>query len=158
MTSNLNLESIQVRDVMNLVQFTVSPTQKLDSVANLFQKHNIHSAPVVDVHYKCVGIITGHDLIRYQSELSDLDSRNQGISLEATRRQPDGSIEIIPHTFDEVQRHMTVAVQTIDPAESIQQAAKVMCEQHIHHLVVLDVAGRPSGILSSLDILSKLYN
>ena len=39
---------------------------------------------------------------------------------------------------------------------SLTDAAFVMTEQNIHHLVVLDDSDRAIGILSSLDLLTKL--
>ena len=151
------IDSIKIRDAMSLVEFTVSPCDKIDEVAKLFQQHHVNSAPVVDEFDRCIGIITSEDLVRFQSELTEVNSGiNQGLSFEVTQQQTDGSLKIVSHPFDEVQRQMTATLQTIDQSQSLRLAAKMMCEQHVHHLIVLDDAQRPYGILSSLDILAKL--
>ncbi len=151
------LDAIQVGDAMSPVEFTVSPIQKLESVAKLFQQNGIDAAPVVDETGKCLGILTNSDLVRFQSELSEMDSHiDGGMSFETQRRQADGSLELVQFPFDEVQRHMTRSLQTIDPGSSLRLASKIMREQRIHHLLVLDDSQRPTGILSSLDILNKL--
>jgi CBS domain-containing protein len=153
----IDLDKIVVRDAMSAVTYTVSPIDKLDSVAELFQKHGIASLPVVDEIGKCIGIITGSDLVRFQSELARADSQiSHGVSFEPTPRESDGCLEFTPHSLDEVQRQMTTVLQTVEPDISLGAASRIMCEQHIHHLIVLDQSHRPIGILSSLDILAKL--
>jgi CBS domain-containing protein len=151
------LDSTTVRDAMNVVEVTVSPTQKLEEVATLFRQHHLHSAPVVDERDKCIGIITSHDLVRFQSELSKMDSRlDQGMSYDVSERSSGGGIELVPHPFDEVQRHMSTGVQTVEGVTPLLHAARIMCQQQIHHLIVLDDSERPVGVLSSLDILARL--
>lgn len=152
-----DLDNILVRDAMSQVTITVSPTEKLDVVAELFQKHHIASVPVVDEVGKCIGIITGSDLVRFQSELTGSDaSISHGVQFEPIPRESDGCLEFAPHPVNEVQRQMTTVLQTIEPEVSLGTASQIMCEQHIHHLIVLDESQRPTGILSSLDILAKL--
>ncbi len=151
------IDSISVSEAMSPVEFTVSQWEKLDGVAQMFQQRGINSAPVVDEFGKCVGIITSGDLVRFQSELAEIDTRiNHGLSFEVTQSPASGSLEIVEHPFDEVKRQMTSCLQTIDQSSSILLASKIMCDQNIHHLIVLDQSQRPVGILSSLDILAKL--
>lgn len=151
------MNTFLVRDAMTRVAITVGPTEKLSEIAKLFSDNMINSAPVVDEAGKCVGVITSSDLVRFQSELPDVNARiDQGLSFEIEQSNSDGSLELVPHPFDEVQRHMTRFVQSIAETESLQLASRIMCSQHIHHLIVLDSSDRPVGVLSSLDILSKL--
>ena len=152
-----DLNKIPVKEAMCSVDHTVTPIEKLDVVANLFRQHSLDSVPVVDEMGKCLGIITSSDLVRFQSELAGTDAQiSHGVSFEPTRRESDGSLEFTPHPFDEVQRQMTTVLQTVGPDMSLMTASQIMCEQHIHHLIILDDSQRPVGILSSLDILEKL--
>ena len=151
------LDVVQVGDAIRPMKLTISPMQKLDEVARLFQENGIDAAPVVDETGKCVGILTNCDLVRFQAELPEVSSHiDGGMTFETERRESDGSVEIVSHPFDEVQRHMTRCLQTIDQSSTLRLASKIMREQSIHHLIVLDDDQRPIGILSSLDILSKL--
>lgn len=157
MNTLADLDTVQVADAMSVATVTVSPNDRLEKVARLFSEHGINSAPVVDEFGRCLGIITSSDLVRYQSELPEANARiSGGLSYEISRPNSDGSLELIPHPFDEVQRHMTTELQTIEPNRSIRLASKIMCQQHVHHLIVLDDMQHPVGILSSLDILAKL--
>ena len=157
MSTMIDLDSIQVKAAMSHVKFTVSPSQKLEVAAKLLRRHGVNAALVVDETGKCVGIVTSSDLVRFQAEFPEADSLiDHGMTFETTRRPVDGRIELVSHPFDEIQRHMTRSLQTIEQTQSLRFAARVMREQRIHHLVVLDDSQRPIGILSSLDILSKL--
>jgi CBS domain-containing protein len=154
-----DLEQATVADAMSPVAKTVTPTQTMDTVARMFSDCKIGSVPVVDEIGRLIGIITNNDLARFQSQLNEANSHiDHGMSFELARRESDGSLEMVPHPFDEVQRHMTAAVQTIDPLSTLRLATRIMCQQHIHHLVVINREGQPIGILSSLDILAKLDN
>lgn len=157
MSANIDWDTIQVQDAMSPIEFTVKPIQGVDHVARLFQQHCQFAAPVVDELGKCIGIITSTDLVRYQSQLTDVESHiDGGMNFETEHRGSDGHIELVAHPFAEVQRHMSSCVQTIDRSSSLGLASRIMREQRIHHLIVLDASLRPEGILSSLDILSKL--
>jgi len=142
---------------MNPAKYVVSAIQKIDEVATLFSENRINSAPVVDEAGRCIGIITSSDLVRFQSQANDIYSRiDHGLSFDVTQTKPGEPVELVPHPFDEVQRHMSTGIQTIDGESELAEAAMIMTEQHIHHLIVLDKSGRPVGILSSLDLLAKL--
>ena len=157
MTSTVDINSISVGAAMSHAEFCVAQTDKLDDVARIFQEKGCNSAPVIDGCGKCIGIITSSDLVRYQSQLADVNSKiDHGMSFEVTQREGDGSLELTQHPFDEVQRHMTTCLQTVEKNEPLTMASRIMCDQHIHHLIVLDESDRPAGILSSLDILAKL--
>jgi predicted transcriptional regulator len=157
MSMIVDLDAIQVHDAMSPIGFTVSPIQGVDHVAKLFQQHSQFAAPVVDELGKCIGIITSSDLVQYQAQLAEVDSHiDRGMTFETEHRATDGCIELVAHPFSEVQRHMSTCLQTIDRFSSLGLASRIMREQHIHHLIVLDESLRPAGILSSLDILSKL--
>jgi len=50
---------------------------------------------------------------------------------------------------------MSSAVRTIDAGASVGEAASVMLEEHVHHLVVFD-GDQLAGIVSSFDLLVPL--
>ncbi len=143
-----------VREAMVETVELVSATLKIQELAELFEQRGISSAPVVDEVSRCIGIITNSDLVRFQSQVDNAYARiDHGMTFEVSG---NGEMALVPHPFDEVQRHMSTAVQTISPESSLVDAAHIMSEQHIHHLIVLDDTECVLGTLSSLDLLSKL--
>ena len=146
-----------VCDAMSRAPKVVSTATKIQEVASLFNEHAISSAPVVDESGRCIGLITSTDLIRFQSQIESAFARiDHGMTFEIQRTTRDGQMEVVSHPFDEVQRHMTTAIQSISADRSLVEAAEFMSHQHVHHLVVLDDSEHVIGTLSSLDLLAKL--
>lgn len=157
MATPVDLATFCVSDAMTRVVVSVKPTDKIDQVAALFAEKHIHSAPVVDGMEHCIGIITATDLIRFQSERDSVNSQlNRGLDFDVSHRKWNGTIDLVPQPFDEVQQQMSTCLQTVAETSTLRQASLVMCEQHHHHLVVLNDSQQPVGILSSLDILRKI--
>ena len=57
---------------------------------------------------------------------------------------------------DLVSTHMAPVIQSVEPETPMMQAARVVCHEHIHRLVVIDDTKRPVGILSSLDFVAAM--
>jgi predicted transcriptional regulator len=53
---------------------------------------------------------------------------------------------------------MSALVQTVGPDRPLTEAARLMCHNHIHRLLVLDAQGRPTGVVTALDIVAALIN
>lgn len=154
-----HFENMTVQQVMVPVVITATPSQKMESVAKLFGLHHVSAVPVINETGQCIGIFTSHDLVKYQSTLSDANARiDHGMSYDLAHYGSQDDQRIIERPFDEVNRHMTTCLQTIDIDETVGKAAEIMCHQRIHHLLVLDDRSCPLGILSSLDILAKLFD
>ena len=55
-----------------------------------------------------------------------------------------------------VRNHMTAAVQTIESRAPLLRAARTMCAEHIHRLIVLNDEAQPIGIVTTLDVAAAL--
>ena len=53
---------------------------------------------------------------------------------------------------------MSEAVQSIDPGASLLIAARMMCAEHIHRLLVIDDSQQPVGVVSTMDIIAAMVN
>ncbi len=61
--------------------------------------------------------------------------------------------------FVDDRRHPTYGsgpVRTVTEAESIEEAAKLLVVENVHHLVVVDAQGAAVGTLSSMDVVRGL--
>ena len=136
---------------------TVSPTTRLDEVARLFEEHDINAAPVVDGFGKCVGVITSHDLVEYEAHRIQTENEcKHGIAFNMARYGDGDSQGLVGQPYDEVACHMSHNFHEISGQNLMSEAGRIMCQNHVHHLVMLDSAGRPIGILSSLDIIGRI--
>lgn len=93
---------------------------------SMMLEREIHGLPVLDDLGNVIGIVTSHDLV-----------------------DDDPDME----TVNDV---MSTNVATIDAGARITEAAAVMRDERLHHLVVVDGAGHAVGVLSTFDLLSVL--
>ena len=68
----------------------------------------------------------------------------------------DASYQIETIAEDRVSEHMSPALQTINQSASLINAARIMCREHIHRLVIVDQEERPLGVVSSLDLVAAM--
>ena len=115
-----------VADVMTPGIITCAPETSLEEVAELMAIHRVHAVVVggIAVDHLVWGVIDSLDLVH---ALRDPDATPFA---EAISRRPMYSIE---------------------PGAPLADAARLMDEARVSHLVVVD-RDRPVGVLSSLDI------
>lgn len=145
------LRMLKVRDLMSRTVIEVSANQTMGEAAKAFAQSDVSSAPVVDEQGRCVGMLSAADFMpRDCPEDSDMGRH------EMTKRGPDDGFAIETPS-DMVSRYMSGAVQSVGADESLMQAARVMCAEHIHHLPVLE-GDRPVAVVSTMDIVAALVN
>ena len=67
--NNLKFEEYsgkKVSDVMTSKVVTLGPNEKVGAAAMIFLKHLFHGLPIVDDDRHLVGIVTTHDVLKYQ--------------------------------------------------------------------------------------------
>ncbi len=151
------LLGLRVCDVMNSPVASVSENASLAEAAKLFATHEITGAPVVDVAGRCIGMISTTDFAMREHRLATArEQRSMGWEHTVAQDGPDESIHIRTIAEDLVREHMSPAVQTINHMASLVNAARVMCREHIHRLVIIDEDERPVGMVSSLDLVAAM--
>ncbi len=141
------LVSLRVADLMSTPVVSLRIELSLEQAAAEFNEKGISCAPVVDAEGKCVGILSASDFVRVFGAGCSREHLVEG----------RGGWRIEPCS-ESIAAVMTSAVQTIGREESLATAARMLCAQHVHHLVVIDAQGRPQGMLSTLDLSSALLN
>lgn len=128
------LLALRVLDVMTRDPVVVSANESIDEVAARFRVQDVSAVPVVDEQGQCIGILSSTDFVK--------------------REQQPRPGESSPATAAGC---MTQAVQSIEPGASLLAAARLMCDNHIHRLPVLDQKV-PVGVISTMDIVAALVN
>ncbi len=150
------LQTLKVRDAMSAPVIHVSAHETMDAAAVAMLKHSISGAPVIDEQGKCVGLLSAFDFVKREAR-QRLDAKELDVaSHRVVRHGSDSPLELSEVNDTLVSTNMTKAVQAISADTSLLQAAREMCATHIHRLPVLDEDGHPSGLISSLDIVSAL--
>lgn len=146
------LKTLTVADAMSHNLICISSNSTMSEAADLLCEHQISGAPVVDEHGRCVGVISGWDFIHSKAE--ELESGDFRQVLEAG--SPYGPLYIEEVRHDLVRRHMSPGVRTVEEHRPLVEAARIMCRDRVHRLIVVDADNRPSGILTSLGLVATL--
>ena len=131
----MSTEQVLVADLMTLDPVTVAVDAPLEHVAQLCRANSITGLPVTDEAGVLVGVITQTDLV------SILDSPLSRL----IRAEPSGL---------RVGEVMTTPAVTIPMGALLADAARLMRDERIHRVVVLDDSDRPVGVLSSSDFVT----
>lgn len=151
------LLSLRVGDIMTRNVVQVPSHETMADAARLFAKHQVSGAPVVDEEGRCVGILSSADfVIREYENIDQGRGPASGVDHVLVQDRPGGPYHVEDVGEDMVSNHMTPAIQTTTASTPILEAARILCGEHIHRLVVLDDRGRPSGLISSLDLVAAL--
>jgi len=132
------LMTLKVKDVMTRRVICVVTDQSLSAAAGLFLEKGISGAPVVDELGRCVGMLSAIDYVRRAHVLQ--------------------SDETLDASVDRVAEEMSSGVRSVQPEQTLLTAARIMCEKHVHRLPVLDLDGKPVGLITSMDVVAALVN
>ncbi len=145
-----------VADLMNHDVLTVTPNMPLSEAIQVLVDRQISGLPVVNEAGKLVGIISESDLMWREKGLDRppyimfLDSV---IYLQNPAKHDRDLHKVLGQTVGEV---MTSHAISIVSSASIPAAARIMHEQKIHRLPVVDAEDRPIGIITQGDIVRAI--
>ena len=130
----MKLRNKLLRDIMTRGVITVSINDKAKHIAKLLNDDDISGAAVVGDEGKIVGVISDMDIVKV-------------IGIENWENL---SAEYI----------MTPNIETVEPTNTINEAANIMKRKHLHRLLILSESGvgisqKPIGILSISDIVRE---
>jgi CBS domain-containing protein len=123
-----------VADLMSIEPVTISQDASLADAEQLMQRRSVTGLPVVDDGGHLVGVVSQTDLLRAHV-VDDHWARWPGLKV----------------------RHlMTTPALTVSARAALSEAASVMEQHHVHRLVVVDTSNRPTGVLSTMDLVRSL--
>ncbi|HHH30423.1 MAG TPA: CBS domain-containing protein [Polyangiaceae bacterium] len=126
---------------MNPPDYTIGPNDLVDEAFQLMQRHRIRHLLVVKDD-ELVGVVTDHDLRHQNTDEADLTSMNEVYRVGEKL---------------EIADVMTDDVLTATPDDLTADAARIMVENKINCLPVVD-DDRVVGILTSTDLLAALVH
>lgn len=130
---------VRVKDLMTRSPVTARTETGVAAASRLMRERKVRHLPVVDGRGALVGIV------------SDRDLRMLGAAPEAT----EGRAARRPRKDVPLGRVMTWGVVTVQPETELRHAARMMQDQRIGTLPVVD-RGRLVGLLSAVDVLGGL--
>jgi len=130
----------KVGDLMRVNVLSVTPDTPLADVIHLFRTRRIRHAPVV-LQSKLVGIVSDRDVRRALgwAGVREMQAEREGRMLEAESPQTAGDV-------------MNVEVRTVGMATALRDALRLMLEERIHSLPVVETQCL-KGIVTETDFL-----
>lgn len=133
------LTTLLVRDVMTPAPLEIPVTTTLREAAEQFAEHEVTGAPVVDAGRRCVGVVSSSDFLR---------AFTAGAKTESGKSYTDRAVGSV----------IAGKVYAVSADESMIDAARIMCDHHVHRAIVLDDKQHPVGIVTAIDIVAAILN
>jgi CBS domain-containing protein len=115
-----------IQEAMTPNPTTVEPTTTAQEAAKIMKSEDVGSLPIVEGN-KLIGVVTDRDL---------------AIRIVAEGRGDDTTVGQIA----------SKDLVTVDPEQSLEEAARLMAERQVRRLPVVEEDGRLVGILAQADI------
>jgi CBS-domain-containing membrane protein len=135
-----------VKDVMTENVISVTDATPYKEIVQLLAKHAVSAVPVVDSANRVIGVVSEADLL-HKMEYSGLEPHVH--LLERKRRR----VARAKAAGDVASDLMSSPVVTISPDVSLAAVAKVMDDERVKRLPVVDEHGHLAGIVSRRDLL-----
>jgi len=147
------LLNLTAAELMSASIVMVPEEMSLQGAAHLLAQARVTGAPVVNHLGRCVGVLSGTDFVHWADKCRDGVHVHGPVSAYCAAWQmvdPD----LLPE--DAVHNYMTHDPVQVSPATTICALARMMIDAHIHRVIVVDVTGKPVGIVSSTDVLAAV--
>jgi CBS domain-containing protein len=148
-----SLFDLTANDLMSREVVCLHQEMTMQEAARLLILDRISGAPVVDGAGKCVGVISTTDF--FMANHSDRVI-NPGCGHSQCVITEWASIQTEDLPLESVREYMTADPVTVPPSTSIGKLAQRMIDAHIHRIIVVDAEQRPTGIVTSTDLLAAL--
>jgi CBS domain-containing protein len=145
-------EHSRVRDIMTSDVVAATPETSIATVTQLMGQNGLSGLPILDGDRRVVGIITDHDLIIRNTEVTPqpfLPLLEGRIPLESAEHFKKRVRRIVGTEAKDV---MTAEVKTIGPDESVDTLAERMIKERMKILPVVE-GDRVIGVVTRADVI-----
>lgn len=150
----MNFWTVPITQIMTQPVIQVVAADKVTDAALLMFSNKISAVPVIEKSGRCVGVLSGQDLIQYESIREATENEfKHGYCFNIARYGIEDAPPISKIQFDQVEYHMNRHFVVAKPNDTIAELSERMCQGHAHHAVIMDTGSKPIGIVSTLDIL-----
>jgi predicted transcriptional regulator len=150
-----NLLTLTAADLMSASVVMVPEEMSLQGAAHLLAQARVTGAPVVNHLGRCVGVLSATDFVNWVDKCRHgVHSHEQASGYCAAWQMEMVDPGLLPE--DAVHNYMTRDPVEVTLNTSIGSLARMMIDAHIHRVIVVDIADRPIGIVSSTDVLAAV--
>ncbi len=142
-------------DIMTRDVITVRKETTIRELAEIFTRHRISSAPVVDAAGDLIGIVTETDLIEQDKSLhipTVISLFDWVIYLESEKKFEKELKKMTGQTVGDI---YSEEVGTVTPATPISEVADLMSSRKVHALPVVE-GKKVVGIVARIDLIRTM--
>jgi CBS domain-containing protein len=137
--------NVTVKDVMTTPVVAVKLGASYKEMAALLRQYRVSAFPVIDDDQKVIGIVSEADMLAKQALNAD---RGGMITAMLHRREQEKADGVTAGDL------MTDRTVTVNPGDTVEQAARLMYTLQVKRLPVVDASGCLVGIVSRVDLLA----
>jgi predicted transcriptional regulator len=137
-----------VKDIMSENLITINQNATIKELVSIFSDKGIIGVPVIDGDECVVGVVSSMDVMKNESSHDFYRSTSANL-FEHTSEETSNFLDRKVDTI------MTKDLYTISADDTIAKMAKIMYEQKIHRLLVVDY-NKLKGIVSTFDLLKLI--
>ncbi|HXG76738.1 MAG TPA: CBS domain-containing protein [Gaiellaceae bacterium] len=138
---------MKIKELMTTEVVAVGPDTPLKEVASLLVEHRISGVPVVDADRRILGVVSEADILVKEQGAQPESRRLLGWLLGGGVADEG---KLAARTAGEA---MTAPAITIEAEKQVSEAARLMTEEGIKRLPVVDATGRLLGIVTRSDLV-----
>ncbi|RII27063.1 MAG: hypothetical protein CXR31_07340 [Geobacter sp.] len=146
---------LTVADVMTKEVITVTKDTSIRALAELFTRHRISTAPVVDAAGDLIGVVTESDLIEQDKNLhipTVISLFDWVIYLESEKKFERELQKMTGQTVGDI---LLTDVVTVTPATPLSTVADLMSSQKLHALPVVE-GKKVVGMVARIDLIRTM--
>lgn len=146
---------LTVADVMTKEVISVTKETSIRELAELFAKHRISSAPVVDADGDLLGVVTESDLIEQDKNLhipTVISLFDWVIYLESEKKFERELQKMTGQTVGDI---FMTDVETVTPATPLSTVADLMSSRKLHALPVVE-GKKVVGMVARIDLIRTM--
>ena len=137
---------------------TVSPDCTLREALALMTGNHVTGLPVMDRFERCIGLITSSDILNYEHDNNGESDEGRVAEIYDAESQQWETVPLSAFHLEEfgdvpVSDVMTRDLIWVDSDTPLKDVARRMIDEHVHRVLVMDVASRLYGILSAYDFV-----
>lgn len=137
--------NVTVKDVMTTPVVAVKRGASYKEMATLLRQYRVSAFPVIDDDQKVIGIVSEADMLAKQALNADPGGMITAMLHRREQEKADGV------TAGDLMSDRTV---TVNPGDTVEQAARLMYTLQVKRLPVVDAGGCLVGIVSRVDLLA----
>jgi CBS domain-containing protein len=149
--TNQPLLSLIAADLMSPATVLVPEDMSLQGAARLLSHARVSGAPVVNADGRCVGVLSTTDFLHWAER-----GKRAAVPAQECVCCAWQIVDADELPEEAVRDHMTADPVTAAASVSVGELARTMLDAHIHRVIVVDRERRPTGVVSSTDILAAV--